>query len=77
MLRDFFNKSSKQNLTKLQLYDYSPPIKQAIQVKRVIDAGHNWWNKDELISDVFLWTQTHGHNSKIYIKLLKWALCAV
>ena len=33
------------------------------QVKWARQAGHCWWSKDELISDVALWTPTHGHTS--------------
>ena len=32
-------------------------------VRQAIHARHCWRSKDELISDVFLWTPTHGHTS--------------
>ena len=35
----------------------------AIQVRWVRHAGHCWWSKDELISDILLWTPIHGHTS--------------
>ena len=37
-----------------------PPITKTIQVRRTRHAGHCWRSRDELISDVFLWTPTHG-----------------
>ena len=33
---------------------------QYIQVRRTRHAGHCWRSRDELISDVLLWTPTHG-----------------
>ena len=38
-----------------------PPITKTIQVRRTRHAGHCWRSRDELISDVILWTPTHGH----------------
>ena len=46
--------------TRLQLYGHLPPITKTIQVRRTRHAGHCWRSKDELISDVLLWTPTHG-----------------
>ena len=43
-----------------QLYGHLPPITKTIQVRRTRHAGHCWRSKDELISDVLLWTPTHG-----------------
>ena len=37
-----------------------PPITKTIQVRRTRHAGHCWKSRDELISDVLLWTPTHG-----------------
>ena len=37
-----------------------PPITKTIQVRRTRHAGHCWRSKDELISDVLLWTPSHG-----------------
>ena len=34
---------------------------KTIQVRRTRHAGHSWRSKDELISDVLLWTPTRGH----------------
>ena len=36
------------------------PITKTIQVRRTRHAGHCWRSRDELISDVLLWTPTHG-----------------
>ena len=36
---------------------------QTIQIRRTRHAGHCWKSKDELISNVLLWTTTHGHTS--------------
>ena len=54
------NKSWRQHPTRLQLYGHLPPITKTIQVRRTRHAGHCWRSKDELISDVLLWTPTHG-----------------
>ena len=60
MLRAILNKSWRQHPTKHQLYGHLPPITKTIQVRRTRHAGHFWRNRDELISDVLLWTPTHG-----------------
>ena len=60
MLRAVLNKSWRQHPTRLQLYRHLPPITKTIQVRRTRHAGHCWRSKDELISDVLLWTPTHG-----------------
>ena len=60
MLRAILNKSWRQHLTKQQLYGHLPPITKTIQVRRTRHAGHCWRSRDELISDVLLWTPTHG-----------------
>ena len=36
------------------------PITKTIQVRRTRHAGHCWRSKDELISDVLLWTPAYG-----------------
>ena len=41
-----------------QLYGHLPPIMKTIQVRWTRHAGHCWRSKDELISDVLLWTPT-------------------
>ena len=60
MLRAILNKSWQQHPTKHQLYGHLPPITKTIQVRRTRHAGHCWRSKDELISDVLLWTPTYG-----------------
>ena len=60
MLRAIFNKSRRQHPTKHQLYGHLPPISKTILVRRARHAGHSWRSRDELISDVLLWTPTYG-----------------
>ena len=60
MLRAVLNKSWRQHPTRHQLYDHLPPITKTFQVRRTRHAGHCWRSRDELISDVLLWTPTHG-----------------
>ena len=60
MLRAILNKSWRQHPTRLQLYGHLPPITKTIQARRNRHAGHCWRSKDELISDVLLWTAAYG-----------------
>ena len=60
MMRVILNKSWRQHLTKHQLYGHLPPITKTIQVRRTRHARHCWRNKDELISDILLWTAAYG-----------------
>ena len=60
MLRAILNKSWQQHPTRHQLYGHLPPITKTIQVRRTRHAGHCWRSRNELISDVLLWTPTHG-----------------
>ena len=60
MLRAILNKSWRQHLTKHQLYGHLPQITKTIQARRIRHAGHCWRSRDELISDVLLWTPTYG-----------------
>ena len=60
MLRAILNKSRGQHLTRHQLYGHLPPITKTNQVRRTGHAGHCWRSRDELISDVLLWTPTYG-----------------
>ena len=60
MLQAILNKSWQQHPTRHQLYGHLPPITKTIQVRRTRHAGHCWRSRDELISDVLLWTPTHG-----------------
>ena len=60
MLRAILNKSWRQHPTKHQLYGHLPPITKTIQVRQTRHVGHCWRSRDELISDVLLWTLTYG-----------------
>ena len=60
ILRAILNKSWRQHPTKQWLYGHLPPITKTIQVRRTRHAGHCWRNMDALISDVLLWTPSHG-----------------
>ena len=60
MLRAILNWSCSQHPTKQQLYGHLPPITKTIQIKRTRHAGHGWRSRNELISDVLLWTPSHG-----------------
>ena len=60
MLRAILNKSWRKHPTRHQLYGYLSPITKTIQARRTRHAGHCWRNRDELISDVLLWTPTYG-----------------
>ena len=71
MLRAILNKSWRQRLTGHQLYGHLPPITKTIQVRRARHAGHCWRSKDELISDVLLWTPAKaGRPARTYIQQL-------
>ena len=59
MLWAILNKSCRQHPTKHQLYGHLPPITKT-KVRRTRHAGHYWRSRDELISDVLLWTPTYG-----------------
>ena len=61
MLQAILNKSWRQHPTRHQLYGHLPPITETIQVRWTRHAGHCWRSRDELISDVLLWTPTYGH----------------
>ena len=60
MLRAIVNKSWRQHPTKQQLYGHLSPT---IQVRRTRHARHCWRSRDELISDVLLWTHSRGRAS--------------
>ena len=73
MLRAILNKSWRQHPTRHQLYGHLPPITKTIQVRRTRHAGHCWRSKDELISDVLLWTPAYdqakaGRSARTYIQ---------
>ena len=60
MLRAVLNKSCDNTPRDTNYTDTCPPITKIIQVRRTRHAGHCWRSKDELISDVLLWTPTYG-----------------
>ena len=60
MLRAILNKPWRQHPIRHQLYGQLPPITKTIQVRRTRLPGHCWRSRDELISDVLLWTPTYG-----------------
>ena len=60
MLRAILNKSWRQHPSKQRLYGHLPPITKTVKIRRTRDARHCWRSKDELISDVLLWTPSHG-----------------
>ena len=60
MLRAILNKSQWHHPTKQQLYGHLPPIMKTIKIKQTRHVGHCWRSRDELISDVLLWTPSHG-----------------
>ena len=60
MLQATLNKSWRQHSSWHQLYGHLPPVTINIQVRRTRHAGHCWRRKDELISDVLLWSPTYG-----------------
>ena len=59
MLRAILNKSWQQHPAKHELYGHLPPITKTIQVRRTRHARHCWRSREELISDVLLWTPTY------------------
>ena len=60
MLRAILNRSWQQHPTWRQLYGHLPPIMKTIQTRRTRHAGHCWRSKDEIVSDVLLWTPAYG-----------------
>ena len=58
-LRAILNKSWQQHPIRHKLYSHQPPITKTIQARRTKHAEHCWRSRDELISDVLLWTPTY------------------
>ena len=76
MLRAILDKSRQQHPTRHQLYGHLPPITKTIQARRTRHAGHCWRSKDELVSDVLLWTPAYGQSkagrpARTYIQQLR------
>ena len=75
MLQVILNKSWKQHPTKQLLYSHLPLITKTIQVRRIRHAGLSWRSRDELVSDMLLWTPSHrrvkaGCPARTYIQQL-------
>ena len=75
MFRAIFNKSWRQHPTKHQLYGHLPSFTKTIQVRRTRHAGQCWRSRDDLISNVLLWTPTYhqaeaGRPARTYIQQL-------
>ena len=62
MLRAILNKTRQQHPTRHQLYSHLPPIAKTIEARRTRHARHSWRSKDELVSDVLLWTPAYGQS---------------
>ena len=62
MLWAILNKSWQQHPTRHQLYGHLPPVTKTIQARRTRHDGHCWRSKDEIVSDVLLWTPTYGQS---------------
>ena len=75
MLRAILNKSWRQQPTKQQVFGLFPPLTKTIQVRRTRHLEHSWRSRDELISDIVLWTLSRGwaktgRPAKTYIQRL-------
>ena len=75
MLQAILKKSWRQHPIKQQLYGHRPPITKIIKVRRTRHAGRCWRSRDELISDVLLWTPSHdrakaGRPARTYMQQL-------
>ena len=59
MLRAILNKSWRQHPTMQQPYGHLRPITKTSKIRRTRHTGHGR-SRDKLISDVLLWTPSHG-----------------
>ena len=60
MLRAILNKFWRKHPTKQKVYEHLPLITKTIKIRRNRYAGHWWRSRDELKSDVLLWTPSYG-----------------
>ena len=60
MLQAILNKSWRPHPTKKQLYSHLPPITKTIQFRLTRQVEHCWRSGHELISNILLWTPSHG-----------------
>ena len=51
---------------------HNSPISNSIKVRRRRHAGYRWRRKNELISDVLLWTPTYGHTCMCRLAKTLW-----
>ena len=63
MLRAILNISGKKHPTKQQLFGHLTLICKTIQIRRTRHAGHCLRSKNELISNVLLWTLSYRRAS--------------
>ena len=69
MLRAILTISWRQHPTRHQVYGHLPTIPKTIQVRRIRHAGHCWRSRDELISDLLLWTHQLEHTYSSYARI--------
>ena len=62
ILRAILNRSWQQHPTRRQLYGHLPHITKTVQARQTRHAGHCWRSKDEMVSDVLLWTPAYGQS---------------
>ena len=60
MLRAVLSKFWRQHPAKQQLYGHLLPIMKTIQIRQTRHVGHCWVSKDKFLSDILLWTPSHG-----------------
>ena len=65
----------RQHTTKQKLDGHLPAITKTIKIRRTRHAEHCWRSRDELISDILLWTPSHGRakagrSARTYIQQL-------
>ena len=61
-LRAILNRSWQKHPTRRQLYGHLLPITKTIQARRTRHAGHCWRSKDEIVSNILLWTSAYGQS---------------
>ena len=64
MLRVALNKSWIDHLSNAELYGNIPRVTATIRQQRLGFAGHCWFGKNELSSELLLWEGSHGKRSR-------------
>ena len=64
MLRAALNVSWREHMTNRELYNNIPRITSSIRKQRMRFSEHCCRSKNELVSDVLLWTPKHGQRSR-------------